>query len=266
MGKSKSVASMSAELPPERAESEAALLGCLLNEGRDFTLSLADVLEPADFFLDKYGVIFDAALALARRGEQVDQTTVLAELQRHHQDGLVGGAVGLSLLVRDGLLSIPANAQTYAKAIREASIKRVALAYGLAIIEHARNGTEARAVVDELGATHAMLAARLAGHRDGLGEPDVTSECDDLRVTWPGYRVTFTVQNLRESGDGISAELIAERAGREVHDARLPLASSQARAAFVKACEQQAPSTTWAGMVQRACRLGIVHARRACRA
>jgi len=144
-------------LPPEHAESEAAVLGCALNEGRAFVVAVAAQLQPEDFYLDGHRVIFETMIRLADRGQPIDQWTVTADLQQHGHLSAVGGASALALLVEGGVLSIPENAPGYIAAIREARAKREGIALASSLTEHLRNGHRLSDLAGQTDALAAML-------------------------------------------------------------------------------------------------------------
>ena len=68
-------------LPPQNIEAEEAVLGGLLIDS-DAIIRVSTVLKPGDFYREKNGWIFGAALALHERHEPIDFLTVCDELER----------------------------------------------------------------------------------------------------------------------------------------------------------------------------------------
>lgn len=249
-----------ADLPsPAVLDNEQATLGGLLLEGLAAAVEVGAVVRLSDFYTEAHRLIYGAMHRLVDAGQSVDTLTVQAELVRVGDLEAAGGPAALALLEERGC--IRANLMDYARLVADAGAKRETLARGLAFVEHCRNAHDLADLAAESNDLAAALAERTAGVRGGLPDPEVTADGDDLRVTWPARRVVVQVENLREHSDGIGGELVATRDGREIHAARLPLMSSSARATFVRACVAASPSAAWPAMIERACRLGVLHAR-----
>jgi len=67
------------------------VLGCLLIDA-DAILAVRDFLDPGDFYAERHGHIFRAALALSDRGEPVDILTLKVQLERMAAWHGVGGS------------------------------------------------------------------------------------------------------------------------------------------------------------------------------
>ncbi len=79
---------------PHDLDAEQAVLGCLLIDA-DSILAVRDILGPGDFYAERNGHIFRAALALSDRGEPVDILTLKVQLER---DGTLGRSGGIEYL------------------------------------------------------------------------------------------------------------------------------------------------------------------------
>lgn len=118
----------------------------------------------------------------------------------------------------------------------------------------------------KVGADNAVVAGvpitELPREPMGPLEPVVTPIGDDLRLAWPGHRVTLDLSHLHEGREGIAAELLVTSAIHgEIHWGRLNLLSTPARAGLVKTLERTAPIAPWALVLERACRLTALHLR-----
>lgn len=89
--------STSINLPPHDLDAEEAVLGSLLLEGHLISQCL---LEPSDFYRDKYQWIFEAMRELERKGEGINQITVAVEIKKRGLLDEMGGAQVLSYCVR----------------------------------------------------------------------------------------------------------------------------------------------------------------------
>jgi len=113
-------------VPPNAVAAEEAVLGSLLIDS-SVTDEVAGMLKPADFYRERAGQVFAAALALRERREPVDYLTVIGELERRAILKEVGGA---SYLV--GLINVTptaVHALAYARQVKEAAVRRRIIAF-----------------------------------------------------------------------------------------------------------------------------------------
>lgn len=89
---------MSERTVPFDLHAERAVLGAILLE-RDAILAVSDQLQPADFYLEKHALVYEAMLACLARRTPPDLTTVAGELRRNEQLDLIGGLAELGELV-----------------------------------------------------------------------------------------------------------------------------------------------------------------------
>ena len=108
-------------LPPQNIEAEEAVLGGLLIDS-DAIIRVSTVLKPEDFYREKNGWIFGAALALHERHEPIDFLTVCDELERKGQLDEVGGPAFLTGLINVVPTSI--HIEHYATIVQRAAIRR----------------------------------------------------------------------------------------------------------------------------------------------
>jgi replicative DNA helicase len=107
--------------PPYDLTAERATLGAVLME-RDAILVVGHLLTAEQFYLEKHGLIWSAALACAARREPPDLATVAAELRRQGHLEIVGGIGFLSQLVADVPMAV--HVEYYADAVRTAALRR----------------------------------------------------------------------------------------------------------------------------------------------
>lgn len=108
-------------VPPHDLEAEKSVLGALLLD-KDSIIKVIEFLRPKHFYKDAHRLIFDAILTLYERREPSDLITVPAQLKSLGELENAGGVSYLTDLVN----TVPtvANVETYAKIIKDASIKR----------------------------------------------------------------------------------------------------------------------------------------------
>jgi replicative DNA helicase len=108
-------------LPPQSMEAEEAVLGALLIDP-DAIIRVATLLKPVDFYREKNGWIYDAALALHERREPIDFLTVCDELDRREQLDEIGGPGFITSLINAVPTSI--HAEHYARIIERTATRR----------------------------------------------------------------------------------------------------------------------------------------------
>lgn len=97
----------------------------------------------------------------------------------------------------------------------------------------------------------------------GAGPAGVALVGDDVVLTWADFHVIITAvrHRIRESGGAVRAELNVTRAGRHLHLADLPLASTSSRRTEVKALEELDPDVPWRDVLAHACRVLVEYSR-----
>ena len=97
------------------------MLGCLLIDA-DAILAVRDILAPGDFYAERNGHIFRAALALSDRGEPVDILTLKVQLER---DGTLGRSGGIEYLAElSQKMPTAASVRHYAQIVVDHSLRR----------------------------------------------------------------------------------------------------------------------------------------------
>ena len=109
------------KLPPQDTETEAACLASALLS-REALYKVLEILQPEDFYLERHRIIYGAITELCNKNLPVDLTTLKQRLVDHGQHDAVGGDAGLVALYRT--VSTSANAEFYARRIRELSLRR----------------------------------------------------------------------------------------------------------------------------------------------
>jgi len=106
---------------PHDLDAEQAVLGCLLIDA-DSILAVRDILGPGDFYAERNGHIFRAALALSDRGEPVDILTLKVQLER---DGTLGRSGGIEYLAElSQKMPTAASVRHYAQIVVDNSLRR----------------------------------------------------------------------------------------------------------------------------------------------
>lgn len=109
------------KLPPQNIEAEEAVLGALLIDP-DAIIPVSTVLKPGDFYREKNGWIYSAALALHKRHEPIDFLTLCDELERRSQLDPLGGPAYVTGLINVVPTSI--HVEHYATIVQRAAIRR----------------------------------------------------------------------------------------------------------------------------------------------
>lgn len=84
-------------VPPNDLGAERAVLGSLMIDQAAIA-EIRDVLEPEDFYAERHAHIYRAAVALADRGDPIDEVTLQAQLERGPGVGRAGGVDYISEL------------------------------------------------------------------------------------------------------------------------------------------------------------------------
>ncbi len=117
----KTIKNLAEKLPPQNLEAEASTLGSLLID-KDAIVKIADILEPADFYRDTNGQIFEAMLELYEERTPIDLLSLGAKLQ---EKGILEGVGGHSYLAElANAVPTAANVVHYAKIVQRKSTLR----------------------------------------------------------------------------------------------------------------------------------------------
>jgi len=108
-------------MPPANPEAEQSVLGAILVRPEVLD-RVADLIEPADFYREAHGRIFQAMMDLYGKGEPVDLVTVSALLKERGQLEGVGGPVFLAALSEQ--VGFATNADYYAHLVHDKAILR----------------------------------------------------------------------------------------------------------------------------------------------
>lgn len=121
-------------VPPHDAEAEISVLGCVLLDNEALHAVL-EVLRPGDFYRKAHDTIFTSMLQLSDRQEPIDIVTLGAELESSKSLDAVGGVEYLSMLV--DVVPTSANAQYYARIVKETALRRAIIHSASEIVEEA---------------------------------------------------------------------------------------------------------------------------------
>jgi len=147
--------------PPHDRAAEQGVLGAMMLD----RIALADVGEiigPADHYLPPHQLIHEAICELDAAGEPTDAIAVGALLLKRGDIGKIGGADYLHTLIA-GVAS-PAFAGSYARVVREHSIRRALIERSTRIIQAAYTGSgDADEIADLAQAEIFAVAERRAG-------------------------------------------------------------------------------------------------------
>ena len=118
--------------PPQDLAAEQSVLGGMLLS-KDAIADVIEILRSNDFYRPAHEIIYESIIELYGHGEPVDPVTVSAELTRRGEIAKVGGAPYLHTL----LSSVPtaANANYYARIVREQSILRKLIEAGTKVVQ-----------------------------------------------------------------------------------------------------------------------------------
>jgi replicative DNA helicase len=112
------------ELPYSREMEEACVSAVLVDV--DLYYDLAQILQPADFYINRNAWVWEALGSLSEKRIPIDILTVAEELERRGRLGEIGGAAHLTALVSNFPGSM--NVTTYAKSVQADSLRRKMIA------------------------------------------------------------------------------------------------------------------------------------------
>lgn len=135
-------------LPPQDIDTEVACIAsALLN--REALLRVTEILQPEDFYLEKHKIIYESIIDLERKSLPVDLTTLRQRLIDKSMLERVGGNPSLAELYQAS--STSANAEVYAKRVKEFSLRRKLIEVASNSIEKCFNrAVDTDEVMDEI--------------------------------------------------------------------------------------------------------------------
>ncbi|WIK64156.1 replicative DNA helicase [Gleimia hominis] len=134
-------------VPPQNIEAEQAVLGSMMLD-KDAITDVAEILVPEDYYRPAHETVHLAIIELYSRGEPVDALTLSAELKRNGDLERIGGGEYLHTLMASVIT--PANADYYARIVRERSQLRSLVEAGTRIVQlgYAEAGGDVDDIVD----------------------------------------------------------------------------------------------------------------------
>jgi replicative DNA helicase len=135
-------------LPPQDVDTETACLASLLLS-REALYKVTEILRPEDFYLDKHRIIFSAIMELEKKNTPVDLTTLKQRLADQNAFDKIGGDSALVSIYQS--VSTSANAEFYAKRIKELALRRNLIEVSSESIEKCYDSARDTAeVIDEI--------------------------------------------------------------------------------------------------------------------
>ena len=121
----------SAHVPPQNVEAEESVLGAMLLSPNAIG-AVTEILDASDFYRDRHGTIYRAALALWAKGEPVDAITLADELDTRGELEQVGGNAKVAELA--ALVPATSNVEHYARIVKEMATLRGLVRVGSEIV------------------------------------------------------------------------------------------------------------------------------------
>ncbi|NRA95906.1 MAG: replicative DNA helicase [Planctomycetes bacterium] len=107
--------------PPHSREAEMSVLGAIMLDA-DALGTVASLVQPDDFYQDAHKIIFETIIGLDAQSITADLVTLCDALDRSEQSDRIGGKAYIVELLE--VLPSAANAEHYAKIVREKSVRR----------------------------------------------------------------------------------------------------------------------------------------------
>lgn len=186
--------------PPHAPQAEQAVLGSLIL--RPAGLAAAG-LGPADFYVERNRVVFEAVGRLAGAGTPIDPVTLAEELQRSGRLDEAGGIVYLA----DLMAAVPhaEHLGHYAAQVRESAARRGSLDRLNEAARLLRDGSELDLAVAEIDAARSALGTSSASGAVVRALSDVPAE--HLAWLWPG-RVPLGKLTLLAGDPGLGKSFV----------------------------------------------------------
>lgn len=148
-------------VPPQDIDAEQSVLGAMLLS-KDAIDAVAEILRPQDFYRPAHETIFAIMVAMSNNGDPVDMITVVDALTRDGSLQRVGGRAYLHSLV--SAVTTPANADYYAKIVRDRAQMRALVNAGTRIVQLGYSeGAEVDDIVDKAQAEIYSVSERRTG-------------------------------------------------------------------------------------------------------
>lgn len=153
-------------IPPHDISAEQGVLGGMLLS-QDAIARVIEILRTSDFYRPAHQIIFDTVVDLYGRGDPADPVAVSGELIKNGEIKRMGGAPYLHKLI--SMVPTAANADYYAKIVRDLSVLRklvetgtqiVQMGYGTDGADAERAADMAQKMLDEATAVAAPSAAK----------------------------------------------------------------------------------------------------------
>ncbi|MBI3397123.1 replicative DNA helicase [Candidatus Woesebacteria bacterium] len=114
-------ASVGVRIPPHSTDAEESVLGALLLD-KEGVISVAEFLQPRDFYDDRHRSIYEAILSLYEDRVPIDVLTVTERLKKNKQLKEVGGSAYLADLVNK--VPTSAHVEQYGRIVKDSATKR----------------------------------------------------------------------------------------------------------------------------------------------
>ncbi len=169
------------KVPPQNLDAEQALLGAMFIDPS----VVADVMEICsvnDFYSESNRLIFEAVERLYEENKGVDPITVMDLLKKEGNLDKIGGAMYLSKLA--DITPTSANAEYYARIVRDKSILRHLISTGSRIVESAYEERDVEDILDD--AEKAIMA---------IGEQRMTRSYESISTIV--HRTFENIENVK---------------------------------------------------------------------
>jgi replicative DNA helicase len=121
-------------IPPHSDDAEKSVLGSIILD-KEALFEVLEILSAEDFYSEMHREIYQAVVALYRKGESVDMLTVSEELKKRNSLEMVGGRSYIAQL--SSMVPSTANAAQYAKIVGEKALLRRLINASSEIMEQA---------------------------------------------------------------------------------------------------------------------------------
>ena len=200
--------------PTDYAAERACLAAILFGGGVDALRIVEGVVEPRDIHRDIHRWAYEAARAVAGRGDHLDAIGVAHELRRTNRLDDVGGEPWLFGLVNEPVSLTPDAVATYARRVADAAVRRAIITAGgeLAALGYDTSITDPLERIEALRDTLARLERRATATRPTVAWvsstwADYGRVVGNIEWVWEGWLPRRMVSFAVGSGDAGKSQL-----------------------------------------------------------
>jgi len=164
---------MDPKIPPHDLEAEQSVIGAILID-EEAIFKVSDHLQPESFYDKNHQLIYESIVQLYEQREAIDVITLTNQLKKNKVLKRVGGASAITRLSNQ--LSTAANAESYARLIKENYIKRQLINLGSQMSELSFDSSKSAQDVLDLAESKVFKVSQTHSDREFIPLKDTLVE------------------------------------------------------------------------------------------